>query len=158
GPYEALLLLLLRAVAGAGLLAALDGLGVQGAAHDLVAHAGQVLHTTAADEHDRVLLEVVAVAGDVCGDRGAGRQLHTRSREQRGVLLSRGLSVDARAATAALGRTVKRGRPRGGRPCVASLARQLLDSGRSFSPCSAAGAVRTGGSPSSTADAGRDRT
>src|SRR5918911_1782652 len=58
-------LLLLRAVAAASLLAVADALGVQRAADDLVAHAGQVLHTTAAHEHHRVLLQVVADARDV---------------------------------------------------------------------------------------------
>src|SRR5699024_8142699 len=103
GPYEALLLLLLRAVAGARLLAALDGLGVQGASHDLVADTGQVLHTAAADEHDRVLLQVVTLTGDVGGDLDAGGELHTRDLAQRGVRLPGGLGVDARADAAALG-------------------------------------------------------
>src|SRR5277367_5721538 len=53
-------LLLLGAVAAASLLAVADALGVQGAADDLVAHARQVAHPAAADEHDGVLLEVVA--------------------------------------------------------------------------------------------------
>src|ERR687891_298099 len=60
-------LLLLRAVAAASLLAVADALGVQRAAHDLVADAGEVLHPAATDEHDRVLLKVVADAGDVGG-------------------------------------------------------------------------------------------
>src|ERR1039457_4573762 len=37
-------LLLLRAVTAAGLLAVTDTLGIQGAADDLVAHAGEVPH------------------------------------------------------------------------------------------------------------------
>src|SRR5690606_26461189 len=109
----------------ARLLAALDGLGVQGASHDLVADTGQVLHTAAADEHDRVLLQVVTLTGDVGGDLDAGRQLHTRDLAQRGVRLLGGLGVDARADTAALGRTLERGRLRGGRPGVPPLAHQL---------------------------------
>src|ERR1700712_1571028 len=52
-------LLLLRAVTATRLLAAADTLRVERATNDLVANAGQVLHTTAADEHDRVLLQVV---------------------------------------------------------------------------------------------------
>src|SRR5687767_824473 len=60
--------LLLDAVLGAGLLAVADAGGVQRAAHDLVAHARQVLDATAADEHDRVLLQVVALARDVRRD------------------------------------------------------------------------------------------
>src|SRR6185312_25897 len=61
-------LLLLRAITAARLLAVLDALRVQRTADDLVAHAGQVLHTAATDQDDRVFLEVVALAGDVGGD------------------------------------------------------------------------------------------
>src|SRR6202000_945782 len=53
-------LLLLRAVAAAGLLAVADALGVQRTADDLVANARQVTDTAAADEHDRGALHVVA--------------------------------------------------------------------------------------------------
>src|SRR5215467_10029262 len=38
---------------------------VEGAADDVVAHAGQALHPASPDEHDRVLLEVVTHPGDV---------------------------------------------------------------------------------------------
>src|SRR3954452_6728023 len=56
-PCEALLLLHLRAVTAAGLLAVLDALGVERTTNDLVADAGEVLHAAPADEHDRVLLQ-----------------------------------------------------------------------------------------------------
>src|SRR5690606_22682243 len=59
---------LLGPVLGAALVATLDARGVELAAHDMVAHARQVLHTATTDEHDRVLLQVVAFAGDVGGD------------------------------------------------------------------------------------------
>src|SRR6185503_20246629 len=49
----------LGAVLRARLLAVLDARGVEAAAHHVVAHAGQVLHAAAADEHYRVLLQVV---------------------------------------------------------------------------------------------------
>src|SRR5258708_31355669 len=61
-------LLLLRAVAAASLLAVADALGVQRAADDLVTDARQVADTAAPDQHDRVLLEVVANARDIGGD------------------------------------------------------------------------------------------
>src|SRR5262245_57247060 len=48
---------LLGAVLGAALLAVLHPLGVQAAAHDVVAHAGQVLHATSAVQHHRVFLQ-----------------------------------------------------------------------------------------------------
>src|SRR5438270_3276438 len=61
-------LLLLRAVAAARLLAVADALGVQRAADDLVPHTREVLHPAAADQHDRVLLEVVPDTGNVRRD------------------------------------------------------------------------------------------
>src|SRR5688572_30513986 len=60
-------LLLLRAVAAAGLLAVADALGVQRTTDDLVTDAGEVLHPAAAHQHDRVFLKIVTHAGDVRG-------------------------------------------------------------------------------------------
>src|SRR3954467_13994895 len=80
-------LLLLRAVAAAGLLAVADTLGVQRTADDLVANTGQVLHTTAADEHDGVLLQVVADAGNVGGDLDPAGQPNTGDLTQSRVRL-----------------------------------------------------------------------
>src|SRR3954454_22459497 len=94
-------LLLLHAVLGAGLLAVADAGGVERAAHDLVAHARQVLDAAAADEHDRVLLQVVALARDVDGDLHAVREAHAGDLAQRRVRLLRRGGVDARADTAA---------------------------------------------------------
>src|SRR4029453_5326602 len=83
-------------------------LGVEGAADDLVADAGQVLHPAAADEHDGVLLEVVADARDVGGDLDAAGQADTAHLAKRRVgLLGRG-RVDARADPPPLGRPLER--------------------------------------------------
>src|SRR4051794_9525220 len=100
-------LLLLRAVTAAGLLAGLDALGVEGAADDLVADARQVLRPAAADEHDGVLLEVVADPRDVGRHLDAARQAHAGDLAEGGVRLLRGGRVDAGADTAALGRTLQ---------------------------------------------------
>ncbi len=67
----------LCAVLGAGLVAACNTLGVQSAADDVVTHTGQVLDTAAADQNDRVLLQVVADAGNVRGDLDTIRQADT---------------------------------------------------------------------------------
>src|SRR5512142_2260156 len=56
---------LLRAVLRSRLLAVLDAGGVEAAAHHVIAHARQVLHAAAADQHHRVLLQIVALAADV---------------------------------------------------------------------------------------------
>src|SRR3954467_297505 len=66
-----IVLLLLHAVLRAGLLAVAHAGGVERAAHDLVADARQVLDAAATDEHDRVLLQVVPLTGDVGGDLDA---------------------------------------------------------------------------------------
>src|SRR5690606_37693960 len=47
---------------------------VERTAHDVVAHARQVLHAAATDEDDRVLLKVVPLARDVGGDLDPVRQ------------------------------------------------------------------------------------
>src|SRR5947199_3014938 len=51
-------LLALGAVLRPALLPARDPAGVQRAPHDVVAHAGKVLHAAPANENDRVLLQV----------------------------------------------------------------------------------------------------
>src|SRR3954447_15165841 len=78
GPLRGMRLLLpLGAVATARLLALRHTGRVERAADDLVAHARKVLHTTATHEHDGVLLQVVALAGDVRGDLDARRETNT---------------------------------------------------------------------------------
>src|SRR6187200_2756688 len=78
GPLRGIGLLaaLLGAVAGTALLAVLDAGGVERAADDRVAHTTEVLRAAAPHEHDRVLLQVVALAGDVAGDLDAGGEPH----------------------------------------------------------------------------------
>src|SRR5436190_865449 len=68
----------LRAVSGTGLLAVPDAGGVEGASDDLVAHTREVTDTTTADQHDGVLLEVVADARDIRGDLDPRGQPYAR--------------------------------------------------------------------------------
>src|SRR3954451_17861688 len=127
-------LLLLRAVPAASLLAVLHALGVERAADDLVADTGEVLHPASADEHDRVLLEVVTDARDVRRDLDAARQAHAGDLAEGGVRLLRGGGVDAGADPATL-RTALEGRRLGLRRLVlAALADQLVDGGHSVVP------------------------
>src|SRR5206468_7063231 len=70
---------------------------VEGAANDVIADAGKILHATAADEHHRVLLEVMAHTRDVRDDFGGVREPHLRHLAERGVRLLRRRRVDARA-------------------------------------------------------------
>src|SRR5512137_231852 len=77
----------LGAVLRAALLAALDADRVEGAANDVVADAGEVLHAAATDEHHRVLLEVVPHARDVAGDLEPVREADARHLAKRRVRL-----------------------------------------------------------------------
>src|SRR3712207_4882308 len=112
-------LLRLHAVLRAGLLAVADAGGVERPAHDLVAHARKVLDAAATHEHDGVLLQVVALAGDVRRDLDAAGDAHAGDLAKRRVRLLRGRRVDAGADAAAL---------RSGHLLLAALAR--LEAGR----------------------------
>src|ERR1044071_7027948 len=105
------LLRALRAVLGARLLAVLHARGVERAADDVVPDAGEILDAAAADQHDRVLLQVVPLARDVRGDLHAVGEPHARDLAERRVrLLGRG-GVHA-SANAALLRALLEGRGR----------------------------------------------
>src|SRR5512138_1678664 len=117
----------LRAVLGAALLAALDADGVEGPADDVVAHAREVLHAAAADEDHRVLLQVVADAGDVARHLEAVRQPHAGDLAERGVRLLRRRRVDARAHAALLRRLTEGRRLLLHRKLLAPVAHQLAD-------------------------------
>src|SRR6201996_2413334 len=127
-------LLLLRAVTAAGLLAVADTLSVQRTADDLVTDAGEVLHTTATHEHDRVLLKVVADARDVRRHLDLAAELHTSDLAQRGVRLLGGSGVHARAHAAPLRASLQRRRLGLARLRLAALSDQLLDRGHRGSP------------------------
>lgn len=50
---------------------------IQCASHQLVPHTGTILRPPTPDQHHAVLLDVVPLTGNVCGDGLAGRQAHT---------------------------------------------------------------------------------
>src|SRR5689334_15625119 len=121
--------LLLGAVAGTSLLTTTHARGVERAADDLVTHTGEVLHTTTTHEHDAVLLEVVVLTGDVCGDLDAAGQAHTGDLAQRRVRLLGSGGEHACARAAAL-RCALQGRRRLlAALALTALADQLLDRG-----------------------------
>src|SRR5918998_6005444 len=143
GPFRGMsALLLLRAVTAAGLLAVADALGVQRTTNDLVADARKVLHPAAADEHDRVLLEVVADARDVRRHLDLAAQLDTSDLAQRRVRLLRGSGVHARAHAAPLRTSLQRRRLGLARLSLSALADQLLDRGHRVSPLPSAASTR----------------
>src|SRR5665213_59165 len=103
GPLRGTSGLLLGAVAATGLIPLTDARCVQGAADDLVPDTRKVLHTTATDQDDRVLLEVVSLAGDVGRDLEAAGEAHTGDLPQGRVRLLGGVGVHAGAHATALG-------------------------------------------------------
>src|SRR5262249_19613216 len=122
-------LLPLGAVLAAALLAVACPLGVQGAADDVIADAGEVLDAAAADQHDAVLLEVVPDARDVRGHLDLAGEADARDLPQRRVRLLRRRRVHANADPAALGRPLERRSLRLLDDALASLADELLDGG-----------------------------
>src|SRR6187551_2807421 len=88
----------------AGLLAVRDPGRVERAANDLVADAWQILDPAAADEHNRVLLQVVALPGDVGGDLHPVGEAHTGDLAQGRVRLLRRYRGDTGADAAPLRR------------------------------------------------------
>jgi len=94
----------------------------------VVAHTGKVAHTAAADQHNRVLLQVVAFAGDIADDFAAIGQAHLGHLAKCRVRLLRRGGVNA-GANAALLRVLLHRRNLGlGLLRLATLADQLVDS------------------------------
>src|SRR5690606_28880500 len=103
------LLRTLGAVLGASLLAILDALQVERAAHDVITHTRQILDTTAAHQHHRVLLQVVTFAADVRNDFVAVGEAHLRNFTKRRVRLLGGGGVHTGAHAATLRAVFERG-------------------------------------------------
>src|SRR5713101_2642773 len=118
---------LLRPVLRAALLASRHSRRIERSANDVIANARQVLHSAAADEDDRVLLQVVPDARDIGGDLEAIGQAHAGNLAQRRVrFLGRG-GVHANAHPALLRTGLHRGRLRLLRHRLAALPHQLID-------------------------------
>src|SRR5690348_4379118 len=117
----------LGAVLRTALPAVLDALRVEDAAKHMVANAGKVAHTAAADQHDAVLLEVVAFAGDVADHLALVGQAHLGHLAQRRVRLLRGRRIDTGADSALLRVLLHRRDLRLGLLRFATLADQLVN-------------------------------
>jgi len=85
---------------------------VERSADNVIAHARQVLHAAPADQHNRVLLQVVTFARNVRRNLDAVRQAHTCNLAESRVRLLRRLRVDARADSTPLRRSLQCGRSR----------------------------------------------
>src|SRR5216110_33527 len=98
----------LRAILRTALLAVLDALGIEDAAEDVIAHAGQILDAAAADHDHRVLLKVMAFTRNIADHLEAIGQAHLGDLAKRGIRLLRGRGVDPRAHAALLRRLLQR--------------------------------------------------
>ena len=103
-------LALLRTVEAAGLLADLHAERVERTADDVIANTRKIANTAAADEHDRVLLQVVAFTRDVDGDFLLIGKPHAGDLSQSRVGLLRRHRADLQADTPLLGAAVEHGR------------------------------------------------
>src|SRR5207237_769538 len=117
----------LGAVLRTALPAVLDTLGVENAAQHVVANARKVADAASADQHHRVLLQVVAFAGAVGDDLALVGQANLGNLAKRRVRLLRSRRIDA-GADAALLRILLHRRDLGfGLLRFAALADQLVD-------------------------------
>src|SRR5262245_6796442 len=118
----------LRAVLRSSLHPSLHADGVERAANHVIANTGQVLHAAAANQHQRVFLEVVTHTGDVGRHLDAVGQPYARDLAQRGIRLLGRLGKDAHAYPALL-RAVLQGRALGlADNLLAARANELADS------------------------------
>ena len=76
------------------------------APNNMVTNPGHVLDTTATDKDHRVLLQIMALTGNVCRNLSAVRQPHTRYLPQSGIRLSWRKRAHRDADTALLRRPV----------------------------------------------------
>src|SRR3974390_2396604 len=137
----------LGAVERTALFAVFDALRVEHAADDVIAHAGQVLHAAAAEQHNRVLLQVMAFAGDIAHDFVAVGEAHLGHLAQRRVRLFGRCRVDARADAALLRAPRQRWNLVALRLLTARLADQLIDRRHSLFLMTSPSKRRSGPSP-----------
>ena len=73
----------------------------------MVTHTGKILHTAAANHHDRVLLQIVALSGDVAVHLLTVGEADTRHLSHGGVRLLGGGGVNTHAHAATLGTRIQ---------------------------------------------------
>jgi hypothetical protein len=99
----------LGTVLRAALCAVGDTGGIKSTANDVITYTGEILHTTTADEHDRVLLQVVTLSGNVTVDLLLVGQTNTGYLTHSRIRLLRCRCVDTYTDTATLRTVVQRG-------------------------------------------------
>ena len=93
----------------------------------MVTHTGKIAYTAAADQNNRVFLQVVAFAGDVGNDFALVGQADLGNLAESGVRLLRRRGIDAGANTALLRVLIHRRDLAFGLLRNATLADQLVD-------------------------------
>ena len=126
--------LFLRAIFGAALLASFHTGRIKNAADDMVTNAREVLDAASANQHDRVLLQVVAFSRNIRRDDDTVRKLYTSHLAQGRVRFLRGRSVDTRAHSPTLRASGKRGSCRLVLRRLSSIADELLCGGQKATP------------------------
>src|SRR6185437_10815116 len=116
----------LGAIFGPPLLTVRNAGGIERSANYVVANAGQILYTAAADEHNRMLLQIVSDAGNISGYLDAVGQTHAGHFAKSRIGLLRSGGVYTGANTTALRARLQR-RAGGLIPgCLAALAHKLV--------------------------------
>src|SRR5580765_2805228 len=121
----------LRSVLGTTLLAALDADSVERPAHNVIPDTRKIFHAATANQHQRVLLQVVSHARDIRRHLDPVGEPHTRDLAERRVGLLRCLGEDAHADAALLRADLQGGTLRLGDDLLPSLANELADRGHS---------------------------
>ena len=127
------LLGLLRAVKTSALTTIGHAGSIKRTANDMIANAGQVLDTAAADQDNRVLLKVVADAGDVCRTFFKVGQAHTGNFPKCGIGLFGRHRTDCKAHAALLGALLQDRHVGLVDDLFSALADQLVNSGHARS-------------------------
>ena len=122
-----ILLALLGAVLRTTLLAIIDTKGIERTTDDVVTNTGKVTNATAADEHDRVLLKVVAFTTDVRGHFFAIGQTNTSDLPECGVRLLGSRCLHSQTHTATLRAVIKVTDLRFELRCLAWFAYELIN-------------------------------
>ena len=90
----------LCSILGSALLTICNSDGVQRTSHDVITHTGEILHSSTADEHDGVLLQVVPNTRNIGGDFHSVRKPDPCNLPEGGVRLlrRRGINPDTNAS------------------------------------------------------------
>jgi hypothetical protein len=116
----------LGAILRTALFAIRNADGIQRSTNNVITNSRQILHTPAANKHDRVLLKIVSHARNISRHLDTIRQANTRYLAQGRVRFLGSLRVDTSTNAALLRRTLQRGARRFIFDVLASLANELV--------------------------------